>query len=786
MGWLSGFSKRLKLTIQPDNVDNSLIDFPVMINLSSSAGKNDFDATSVFDELGDDHQKRMAVTKNDGTTQCPVEIEYWDATEEKAILWTKIPTVYSSVDTDIYFYYDVTTSGNTVYVGETGDTSAQNVWDDNFKAVYHMAQDPSGGSGAIKDSTSNVNNGTSGGAMISGDLVDGKIGKGIDFDGNNDYINCGHADSLDITSAITIETTINRDTIDVFHRLISKRGGTNGYDVYIGGVAATNNDLTFDFYSSNIIQSVYGPDILLGWKHTVVTYDQTNVIFYVNGIADSHSQSGAIDSDASGDLFIGIFCNGSTHPFEGINDEIRISNVVRSAPWIKATYHSNWDNFIIFQQEEITTNWLTNWSKRIKLTIDHTKVDTTLVDFPIAVTLASGTNTEPVFDELSTVSGTKKIALTTDDGTSQCYVEIERWNWTEQEANLWTKVPVVHNDEDTILYLYYDKTKDDNMIYVGDTGDGAAQNVWDSNFKLVMHMAQDPNGDVADAIKDSTSNVNHGTPAGSMTSADSVDGKIGKAIDFDGNDTITISADVSLKFGVGNFTIETIFKTSSANALSQITYGDRSDSQGWSALLGTSGVGKFIIDDATTQTIVADAVDHADGVSHYYAAVMNRTGEGLIYIDEALTNTTNISESSLTLDTVDHDDITIGANWSGSGWSNFFLGSIDEVRISNSARSAAWIKATYHSNWNSLITYGSEQERPIFLFNGYVKVEGLPAARAVYLYRRSNGELVGDVISNSSTGYFEIGSNYNEYHYVVILPKLTETYNLLSYDKIHV
>ena len=60
-------------------------------------------------------------------------------------------------------------------------------------------------------------------------------------------------------------------------------------------------------------------------------------------------------------------------------------------------------------------------------------------------------------------------------------------------------------------------------------------------------MSQDPNGDAADAIKDSTSNANDGIPVGSMTTADLVAGKVGKGIDFDGSDDyITVPDDASI------------------------------------------------------------------------------------------------------------------------------------------------------------------------------------------------------------------------------------------------
>ena len=54
---------------------------------------------------------------------------------------------------------------------------------------------------------------------------------------------------------------------------------------------------------------------------------------------------------------------------------------------------------------------------------------------------------------------------------------------------------------------------------------------------------------------------------------------------------------------------------------------------------------------------------------------------------------------------------TTSVPWIGgrSDGERYFGGIIDEVRISNVARSAAWIKASYYSGNNSLVSYGSEE-----------------------------------------------------------------------------
>jgi len=213
--------------------------------------------------------------------------------------------------------------------------------------------------------------------------------------------------------------------------------------------------------------------------------------------------------------------------------------------------------------------FLGTWAHRLKLTIDSSKIDTAnLTDFPVMVYLSAASGIGDVdvsafFDELGSDANRKKVAFTTSDGTTQIYAEIEKFDFSSEKAWYHVKVPTVAYDADTVLYLYYDSAQADNTTYIGDTTDAVTHNVWDSNFVAVYHMAQDPNGDAADAIKDSTSNANDGTPAGSMTTADLVSGKVGSGIDFDGSDDfIAVADDASLSSSVGK-TIEGIFKLDS-------------------------------------------------------------------------------------------------------------------------------------------------------------------------------------------------------------------------------
>jgi len=368
--------------------------------------------------------------------------------------------------------------------------------------------------------------------------------------------------------------------------------------------------------------------------------------------------------------------------------------------------------------------WLDDWAKRIELTIDNTNIDSDLTNFPVLIYLSAASgigdvDVSAVFDELTADANRKKIAVTSSDGTTQLYVEIERWDDANEKAWLWVKVPSVTAASSTTLYLYYDSAKADNTTYVGDTGDTPAQNVWDSNFVGVWHMAQDPNGDGADAIKDSTSNANHGTPAGAMTSADLVDGKIGKTIDFDGGDDyIDLGNDSNLEPGTGPFTWETLIN-SSDTSVRMCVLGKQNQSspfsyEGWVIRISQAGNDRKLhiqlIEDSATAaikvkgstalfdstdyniTISYDGSEAASGISMF----VNGVGETEIIEMDTLSSTITCTK-----------DAHIGS--AGDTGSNYFGGIIDEVRMSTTARSAVWIKSTYYSNWDDLISWGEEE-----------------------------------------------------------------------------
>jgi len=378
--------------------------------------------------------------------------------------------------------------------------------------------------------------------------------------------------------------------------------------------------------------------------------------------------------------------------------------------------------------------WLEGWVYRMEFYIDQAKVPYSLSDFPVPFVLGAGVgvgeggDSSAVFDDIEDADR-KKIAITTDDGETQCYVEIEKWDSANRKAWLHVKLPSISPALYTRFYLYYDPSQPENTSYVGDPGDAAAQNVWDADFAGVYHLSQDPAGDVVDAIKDSTSNGCHMTPrktSGDMVSEDLVAGKFGGAIELDGSDEYLRNDNTLLGTVLNNclpMTTEILFKPDSTGfgwekgIVSVAAYepnwaGDYNghvmsvqNVSGGSAKLGSwvgnGGDGPSNRSIATTDNycIVGDEWNYLVGVissgsTHVDHAIYVNTIPQALTCDDG-TNTTNRTTYNYT---------SVGAFY---GWRRYnpLKGQYCEFRVSKVARSEGWLKTTYYGLHDNLVIH---------------------------------------------------------------------------------
>ena len=324
-GWNSGWNYRKPITIDFTKVSATLTNFPVLISLT------DVDLQSKAQSTGND----IVFTSSDGTTKLSHEIEKYDSATGTLVAWIKVPSLSSTANTVLYMYYGNAAAAN--------QQNAVNTWDANFKAVWHLSQDPGGTGAQMKDSTVNANHGTSAGAMTSANQVAGKVGDGTNFDGVNDQINLSGFSA--ITAPWTLEFWIRPVDLDSTDRhFFNLDGGAGGYPTFDSKNSGQGKVLLWhggSMYRYGNKAWAAG-DNNTWWQLVFVIADTTtpsNWRIYLNGadISDPTMSTGTFSAPSTSG---NIGSRGGSFFFKGIMDEVRVSNAVRSAGWVLTEYNN--------------------------------------------------------------------------------------------------------------------------------------------------------------------------------------------------------------------------------------------------------------------------------------------------------------------------------------------------------------------------------------------------------------------------------------------------------------
>jgi hypothetical protein len=336
----------------------------------------------------------------------------------------------------------------------------------------------------------------------------------------------------------------------------------------------------------------------------------------------------------------------------------------------------------------------------ITMQIDSSKIDQNLVDFPLLVRLSAssgstGADLTKIFTVLGSDANRKRIKVLTGTGTT-CYVELARWDTSKQIAYLWVRVPMISSTKDTILTLDASPLMLKDTTHVGDTAEAPAQKVWANGYRAAWHLLQPPSGS-APQMLDSTSNKFHGTVEGSMDQTDMVPGLKTHALEFDGiNDAIVIPTLWSTVPSA--LTFKVLVRASNTAAHQFFLYHGNQGEVVLNTNAKTFGFGAKLTNSAWYSANAAVQ----DG-TWYHAVGTWKPGELKLYLNGALAKTT-LTPALSPLGAV-ANPARIGSRTDVNKSSYFFEGAIEHVHISLVARTAAWIKASYHSEADQLITY---------------------------------------------------------------------------------
>ena len=182
-------------------------------------------------------------------------------------------------------------------------------------------------SGNALDSSGLGNVGTLSGAT----RTTGRYGGGLQFDGVNDWVTVADANSLDLTTAMTLEGWVRPAALGTVWRtvVIKEQPGQLVYALYAGTDTASRPS-GHVFTTSD--RGMLGPSALPlnTWSHLAMTWDGLVMRMYVNGTQVSTSALTGTARTSTSPLRIG---GNAVWPewFNGVIDEVRVYNRALSA-----------------------------------------------------------------------------------------------------------------------------------------------------------------------------------------------------------------------------------------------------------------------------------------------------------------------------------------------------------------------------------------------------------------------------------------------------------------------
>lgn len=687
------YAKSFTITFPGYSGSETLTDFPVLVKVSQA--RNDFDYSACLVESGGD--LRFADASGNLLAS---EVDTWNASGE-SLVWVKVPSL--SKTTVITAYY-----GNATPPAVT----ASDVWSNGYVGVWHLNQaaaplaESSGKSTPFEvpqnyaDRTTYATNGVAGGKSVSFDNE--RYGDGI-------HIRLEAADAPDLRGLTNF--TIECWTYQAKYR------DDNGEATIIGArdnwklFQKSSGELSSRWMKANGttvwgLSTPSGP-ALNKWTYQTFVRNFTSVssadtTWYLNGgSVATKTESNAESTGNGGEIKHALGGGDNIRVFPGSIDEARVSNVARSADWVKASHDCVVDED--FASFAATENDWAKYSHKFRVTFAGYTGGETLANFPVLVKISeSGITGFRYSDCKKPDGGDLRFA---DSEGNLLASEVDTWD-TNGVSLVWVKVPSLAASTRITAYYGWD------FAPIVDS-----KAVWANGYVGVWHLNES-----SVPLKESSGGSSPFVAGEKPEYADcGADGIIGKSVDFGRNYTssyglprLQAADDDAHLSGFTDFTVEcwtyqanywndgginaTILAKGNGNDRSWRVYQENS-ANNYSGLELTDASGRI--------WACADQTAHSGEWTHQ-AFVRNKTGlsKCLHYFNGENVKSSNDDRSSLQSNT---KPLIVGGG--GEGNSRIFPGSIDEVRISNVARSKEWVKASHDTvTESSFAKYGRAKE----------------------------------------------------------------------------
>ena len=694
----TAYDRSFTITFPGYSGSETLTDFPVLIKISSARNNFDYSACKVAN--GGD----LRFASSDGTLLAS-EVDTWNPAGE-SLVWVKVPSFNKT--TVITAYY-----GN----ASPDAVTASDVWSNGYVGVWHLNEaatplaESSGKAtpfvlpASTQDRTTYATNGVAGGKSVS-----------FDNERYNDlnYNRLVSADAPDLRGLtnFTVECwtyqTRYRDDGDA--TIIGTLYNWKLYQEKDSGILGSrwmkaNGDKVFGAKTASGLA-------LNEWTYLTLVRNFTGVssadsALYLNGgSVATKSESGAEPTGTGSIVTNALGSADGLRVFPGSIDEVRVSNVARSADWVRASHDCVTEgDFASFAVVESDNDW-TKYSHKFRVAFSGYTGSETLANFPVLVKISeSGISGFRYADCKKPGGADLRFA---DASGNLLASEVDTWD-SNGVSLVWVKVPSLTAATKITAYYGWD------FAPVVDSSE-----VWTGNgYVGVWHL-----NEAAVPLKESSGGSSPFTAGEKPEYADcGADGVIGKSVDFGrnynssyGSPRLQAADDDGHLSGFTDFTVEcwtyqTDYWNDGGVGAFILTKGNSTD-RSWRVYQENSAnnySGLELSDTSGGRMYAPTSQAASSGEWTHQTFVRNKTDldKCLVYFNGVEVGSQKDTRSSIMSNT---RPLIVGGG--GEGNSRVFPGSIDEVRISTVARSADWVKASHDTVNGStpFATYSSAKE----------------------------------------------------------------------------
>lgn len=334
--------------------------------------------------------------------------------------------------------------------------------------------------------------------------------------------------------------------------------------------------------------------------------------------------------------------------------------------------------------------WNSNWNYFITITVNSSYIDNPLVDFPVWVQINSTIG--------ALCDDNRSIRFLDIDNVTQYAFDIENWNGSAGDSDIWVRIPRVESATDTVFLMYFNNS-------AASTAEDKT-GTWSSDFLLVNHMYDN----TTSTTLDSTSYWSEGSkPIGADNPIHS-NGKVFEAQDFS-SDYISHGTGGQYDIVDGTMSMSAWIRSDTTTGDNRIINFPKSGAGGtikYTMVLSGAPHNIQVVYDAATG-VVQNSITGAFTNWNYMYATYDGTGWATLY-----RNGVQIDQDAGkgNIDAWSAGDFRLGSF--SAAYPQYFDGDIEEVRLEDVCRNSSWVKACYYNfNMTDFLGLGSMVSQPV-------------------------------------------------------------------------